>query len=218
MNHSYQQPSLLDESDQGGDKLTIALRKLSERLERFHVGADVGLEIYGPTEAEGHQDNEQEQPRWPRMRRHSVYPGAIAPSGEWRWQRAPDYESDETESLDSQGADEAERAPPGDDIQDWWREMLDPDVTRQLLLASARAAASMPRLLWMDCGMNPPGRGPSLHVSYKSNNFDGAAGEAPNLCIETSPVYQLDEEVMQLWREAARVNGVGELEVKTNEG
>lgn len=46
MNHSHRPPSILDETDQHGDKLSIALRKLSQRLHTFELIADVGPEIF----------------------------------------------------------------------------------------------------------------------------------------------------------------------------
>lgn len=213
LNHSYQPPSLLDETDQHGDKLTIALRKLSERLVTFDLIADVGQEIFGPPEIKRQNDNDQ--PQWPHIRRHNITPGPMAPSGKWRYQRPADYEDDDGDegSLDSQRAEEASLAAPGDDREDPFREELDADAVRQLLLAGARAAASMPRLIFMSLTLNPPVGGRILSVDYTGRKSRGAAGVAPELRVESHPVYHPGEEVLQLWMEVARVNAGGELEV-----
>lgn len=216
LNHSYQPPSVLDETDQDGDKLSVALRKLSHRLGSFTLLADVGPEIFWPSETERREDTAQ--PRWPTMRKYSITPGPIDPSGEWRYRRAPDYSDtdDDEGSMDSMLAYEASIAAPGDDWEDPFREELDGDAVGQLLLAAARAAACMPKLFSMSFTMNPPARGDELDFFYTARRKAGVG--VPKLCIGSHPVYHPDEEVLNLWREAARVNVGAELEVVTDNG
>ncbi|KAK7738293.1 hypothetical protein SLS63_002628 [Diaporthe eres] len=214
MNHSHRTPSILDETDQHGDKLSIALRKLSQRLHTFKLIADVGLEILWPPETEQREENDQ--PRWPSMGRYSIGLGPIAPSGEWRFQRSTDASDNEDDdddegSIDSMQAYEASIAAPGDDREDPFREELDGDAAGQLLLAAARAATCMPNLFSMSFTLSPAVRGDKLSVFYTDSTSGGAG--VVELCVESHPVYHPDEEVLRLWREAARVNVGVELEV-----
>lgn len=214
MGHSHRPPSILDETDQHGDKLSVALRKLSQRLSTFKVIADVGSEIFWPPETERREDNDQ--PRWPSMGRYSIGLGPIAPSGEWRFQRptdASDNEDDDEDegSIDSMQIYEASIAAPGDDREDPFREELDGDAAGQLLLAAARAATCMPKLFSMSFTLSPAERGGKLSVFYTDRTSGGAG--VVELCVESHPVYHPDEEVLRLWREAARVNVGAELEV-----
>ncbi|KAI7782384.1 hypothetical protein LA080_013530 [Diaporthe eres] len=169
MNHSHRPPSILDETDQHEDKLSIALRKLSQRLHTFELIADVGPEIFWPPETERREDNDQ--PRWPSMGRYSIGLGPIAPSGEWRFQRPTDASDDEDDdddegSIDSMQAYEASIAAPGDDREDPFREELDGDAAGQLLLAAARAATCMPNLFGISFTLSPAVRGDKLSVFY----------------------------------------------------
>lgn len=212
MNHSYQPPSILDESDQHGDKLSVALRKLSQRLSNFQLIADVGPEVLWPPETEGREDNKH--PWWPSMREYSIGLGPIAPSGEWRFQHptdASDDEYDDEGSIDSMQAYEASIAAPGDDREDPFHEELDQDAAAQLLLAAARAATCMPRLFSMSFTLLRPVGGNTLSVFYTKRTDGG--GALVELCVESDSVYRPDEEVLRLWREAARVNLGMELEV-----
>lgn len=214
MNHSYRPPSILDEPDQHGDKLSVALRKLSQRLSTFKLIADVGAEIFWPTGTELRE--ESDQPRWPSMGRYSIGLGPIAPSGEWRFQRPTDASDDDDDdddegSIDSIQAYEASIAAPGDDREDPFREALDGDAAGQLLLAAARAATCMPKLFSMTLTMSPDMGGGKLFVFYTAKRSGSA--RAVELCVESHPVYNPEEEVLRLWREAARVNVGVELEV-----
>lgn len=211
MNHSYQPPSVLDETDQQGDKLSVALRKLSQRLSSFTLLADVGPEIFWPPETERRED--AGQPAWPNMVKYSITPGPIDPSGEWRYVRpTDDSETDDDEgSMDSMQAYEASIAPPGDDWEDPFREELDGDAAGQLLLSASRAATCMPKLFSMSLTMNPPARGDELSVFYTARKRGGVG--VAELFVEAHPVYHPDEEVLRLWSEAARANVGAELEV-----
>ena len=79
LDHSFQTPSLLDETDpDDNDKLSLALHKLSQRLVTFTVIADVGPEILWPSK---HGDTPDDAPLWPRLHDYSIVQGPIAPSG-----------------------------------------------------------------------------------------------------------------------------------------
>ncbi|ROW02590.1 hypothetical protein VPNG_07854 [Cytospora leucostoma] len=76
--HSFQTPSIIDETDYGNDKLSLALYKLSQRLRTFELVAQVGPEILWPLQTgPDHQDGNL--PLWPNMWRYTIEPGAIAP-------------------------------------------------------------------------------------------------------------------------------------------
>lgn len=213
MNHSYQPPSILDETEQHGDKLSVALRKLSHQLSDFQLIADVGPEALWPPKTKGREENDQ--PWWPNMRQYSIAPGPIAPSGEWRFQRptdASDNEDDDEGSIDSMQAYEASIAAPGDDREDPFREELDGDAASQLLLATARAATCMPKLFSMSFTLLRPVGGNTLSVFYYTKRTSGGAA-VMELCFESDSGYHPDEEFLRLWRDAARVNLGMELEV-----
>ncbi|KAL2132758.1 hypothetical protein VTI74DRAFT_3413 [Chaetomium olivicolor] len=200
LDHSFQTPSILDEMDgDNNDRVSIALHKLSQRLTTFYlVDTVVGPEILWPLERTA---PEKKDPLWPRMRRYSINPGPIAPSGKWLFERDPDasdYESDSSDSEVSSGV------APGDEREDHFREKLDADAANALLLAAARAARRMPALWKMDIVLNPPIGGSQLVVGYTAM-ANAARGGTPlaELVVESHPVFHPDEEVVQAWREAA---------------
>jgi hypothetical protein len=102
--------------DHDNDKLSLALHKLSQRLVTFVPIADVGPEVLWPLEHP--QDDDQ---LWPRMRDYSIHPGAIAPSGQWSFQRS-DSDSDD---------DWYDGAAPGDQKENPFRYKLDPDAAHR---------------------------------------------------------------------------------------
>lgn len=201
LDHSFQTPSILDEEDgDNNDKLSLAFHKLSRHLVRFTLMADVGPEAVWPERA---QDDE---PLWPRMRNYCVFPGAIAPSGEWRVLRSdpdPDYESDDagTVVLDS-------TAPPGDEWENPFRSKLDRDAANAFLLATARAARRMPVLWNLHFKLQAPqGCEAELEFEYRAKAYH-PGGENAELEIYATPrVFHLDEEVLQVWREVAEEYG-----------
>ncbi|KAJ9134303.1 hypothetical protein NKR23_g10237 [Pleurostoma richardsiae] len=219
--HSFQTRSILDETDQDNDKLSLALHMLSQRLTTFDLIAVVGPEILWPSEPElvPHQQQGDDLPLWSRMRRYTIDPGAIAPSGKWRFRRRlDDYASDSDGGADSYfSAHRAAVTAPGDEKEDPFREELDPDAVGHLLLAAARAAGRMPALRSMFFALdsalgNGSGR---LEVSYTANRDKPPAGNdgggvavvgagTAKLHVESHPEFYPDEEVMQAWREAAR--------------
>lgn len=207
-------PSLLDETDQdNNDKLSLALYKLSHRLVRFYLSADIGPEILWPSVSIVNDSNPS--PSWPIMQQYIITPGAIAPSGKWFFVErsdASEYESDD-DDIHSWTSDM--QPGPGDEKEDSFREQLDPDAARPWLLAAARAAGQMPALLNMSFSLNPPGFGNSLDITYRvirntgrlahGGSGGGRAGTGPaKLTVQTHPVFDPDEEIMQAWREAAR--------------
>ena len=206
LDHSFQTPSILDETDGNDhDKLSLALHKLSQRLVTFSLSANVGPEVLWPLERHGTQDDD---PLWPRMRDYFVDPGAIAPSGQWRFQR-PDDESDYESESDSSDLDPL--VLPGDETEDPFRTQLSRDAVDPLLLAAARAVRRMPALRRMHFTVGPPPGAMRLQVKYMVEGGDsrggggggGGDGGAAELIVHCSPVFHPDEEVLQIWREAA---------------
>lgn len=153
------------------------------------------------------------------MQQYSIDPGAIAPSGEWRYMRRPDATEYSEEDGDSYVS---ETIPvPGDEKDDYFRDKLDQDAAMSLLLAAARAAGRMPMLHSMFFVLHPPTPGiDTLYVFYNVNRSEclarGARIGPAKLEIETYPVFVPDEEVMEAWRAAAKEHTGAEsgLEVK----
>jgi hypothetical protein len=104
LDHSFQTPSILDETDGDNDKLSLALHKISQRLISFDLIADVGPEVLWPLEQTQGND-----PLWPKMRRYSILHSAIAPSGQWRYQRS-DSDNDDDSDDDNDNDDEWDAA------------------------------------------------------------------------------------------------------------
>lgn len=146
------------------------------------------------------------------MRRYDILVGLITPSGEWRFQRPADYpEYDDEGSLDTMQRYEAEIADPGDDMEDPFREELDRDAAGQLLLAAARAAVCMPRLCGMRISFDTVAGLGGLDVDYWAKRRGSVS--LVELCVESDPAYQPEEDALRLWREAASMNAGGELKV-----
>ncbi|KAH6855908.1 hypothetical protein B0I37DRAFT_65246 [Chaetomium sp. MPI-CAGE-AT-0009] len=209
LDHSFQTPSILDETDSdnnnNNDKLSLALHKLSQRLVTFGLVADVGPEVFWPLE---HTQDDSDGPLWPRMRCYSITPGSIAPSGKWLYQRS---DSNDEWDVDSSSEPDALVAP-GDETEDSFRNKLDPDAAHALLLALARAVRRMPALWTMRFVLEPPmwdeGIG-KLEVEYMveggafGRGGRGDDGGVAELVVGCHPVFHPDEEVVQIWREAA---------------
>ena len=192
LDHSFQTPSILEETDRNNDKLSLALHKLSQRLDSFSLIADVRLEALWPGERV--QDNEDNNPLWPRMRSYFINPGAIAPSGQWRFLRSDSNDSDDEQDILSN--DTEPFAAPGDETEEHFRDNPDPDAVHALLLATARGVRRMPVLWDMRFVLEQIGEG-QLEVEYSAE-----AGEA-KLAVYSHPLFHPDEEVVRLCREAA---------------
>jgi len=191
LDHSFQTPSILDETDRDdNDKLSLALHKLSQGLASFILMADVGPEVLWPGGRA--QDND---PLWPRMRVFSINPGAITPSGQWRFLRSGSNDSDD-EEQDVLSNHTDPFTAPGDETEEHFRDYPDPDAVRALLLATARAVRRMPVLREMRFVLEQIGEG-RLEVEYSAR-----AGQA-KLDVASHPVFHPDEEVIRFYREAA---------------
>ncbi|ROV98689.1 hypothetical protein VMCG_06778 [Cytospora schulzeri] len=232
--HSYQTPSILEETDNSNDKLSLALHKLSQHLTTLTVMASVGPEIFWPPEQspepgqqqQQHQQEDDKPPLWPSMRRYIIDPGVIAPSGAWRFRRPLDEPVYSDDGADSYVSDfHANVFGPGDQVEDPFREEVDPDAVNPLLLAAARAAGRMPALLSLDFGLDA-GR---LDVWYKvnrggpsaggSSNDSGVVSGAVEVLVESHSRFYPDESVMRAWRNGARehVGAESGLEVTVND-
>ena len=205
----------MDEPDgDGNDKLSLALHKLSHRLVSFSLLADVGPEILWPSALT--VDGTKSSPPWQLMQQYSISPGAIAPSGRWLYVRrsdASEYESDDDDDSDALSWTSDMQPGPGNEKEDSFREQLDPDAAGPWLVAAARAASRMPEPRSISFKLNPPGFGFQLNVQYSvtqntahsTHGYSAGTGLIlAKLTIETHPILNPDERVMQAWREAAR--------------
>ncbi len=204
LDHFFETPTILDNSDGGNDKLSLALHKLSQRLTTFQLVADVGPEIFWPSQQQQQQQQQQHQqvqpednpPLWPTLRDYIIEPGPIAPSGEWRFLPVPP--SEDGVSVSSSDSDPPDDLPPGDERERPFRFGLDPDATDAFLLAAGRAARRMPMLRRMRFMLDPP-IGEGLWVECEGAARDGTA----ELEVNTCSGYEPDEEVRRAWTEAA---------------
>jgi hypothetical protein len=216
LDHSFQTPSILDETDRDhNDKLSLALHQLSQRLVTFKLMADVGPETLWPLALERTAPDQQDNdPLWPTMRHYGIYPGPIAPSGKWLFELDPDgsgFGSDNGSFISVEST-----VVPGDEREDPFRDKLDVDAAHAMILAMARAARRMPALRTMEFRLYPPlSRDKGLLEVVYTTEAGTARGGTPvappgggsataELLVESWPVYQPDEEVMQTWREAAQ--------------
>lgn len=194
LDHSFQTPNILDESD--GDKLSLAFHNLSQRLTCFDLKADVGPEVLWPLEQTQGND-----PLWPKMRRYSILHSAIAPSGQWRYLRSDSIDDDDDDGDPEWDAASSETDPvalPGDEKEEHFRSKLDREAVDPLLLAAARAARRMPALSHMFFSLDEPAGAGRLEVDYTVKQ--GTA----KLEFECHPLFNPDEEVLQIWRETEK--------------
>ena len=201
LDHSFQTPSL-DETDRHNDKLSLALFKLSQRLASFSLMADVGPEALWPGEC-----IQDDDPFWPRMRSYFINPGAITPSGQWRFLRSDSNDSnDSDDEQDMLSNDTDPFAAPGDEMEEHFRNNPDPKAVHALLLATARAVRRMPVLRDMRFELEQIGEG-QVEVEYSAKKA--------KLIVDSHPLFHPDEEVVRLFREAAEehAGAKSELEV-----
>ncbi|SPQ21982.1 2590eedb-3c64-45a5-97ad-ac6fab2e734d [Thermothielavioides terrestris] len=221
--HFFERPSILDEADQDGhDKLSLALHKLSQRLFEFHLTADVGPEIFWPSgSAELDDGDSPSPPYWPNMMYYGINPGAISPSGRWRFRHRTDSFGDDSDHVVESDVSDSSDVAPGDEIHRAFRQEVDPDAVRPLLLAAARAAGRMPALRHMSFVIgSPPTNAGWLRVSYttapssrRSARARLGGADAPRLVVGGRPLSHLDleKEVVEAWEEAARKHSDAEL-------
>jgi len=88
--------------------------------------------------------------------------------------------------------------PPGDEKEDCFRSKLDREAVDPLLLAAARAARRMPALFHMFFSLDEPAGAGRLEVNYTVKQ--GTA----KLEFECQPLFNPDEEVLQIWRETEK--------------
>lgn len=100
------------------------------------------------------------------MWRYRIEPGAIAPSGQWRFRRGPDDSPPDDSDNDAVSYVSEPEAAPGDEKDDRYREERDPDAIAPLLLAAARAAGRMPVLCTMFFVIHPVASEGGLEVYY----------------------------------------------------
>ncbi|KAK3308381.1 uncharacterized protein B0T15DRAFT_565571 [Chaetomium strumarium] len=185
-------------------KLRLALHKLSQRLVCFTLVAEVGREAIWPSGPA--VLNHRHVPFWPIISRYSIDPGAIAPSGEWRFRQRTGGSADSEDEIDSPDSDYS--GPPGDEILYPFREEHDLDLVGPF----------MPALRDMHFSLSPPvGTDRCLSIWYDvtdnvSPDIDCRVGmghrqlarRGAKLVFECEPVFYLDQEMIQAWREAAK--------------
>ncbi|KAK3897420.1 hypothetical protein C8A05DRAFT_39034 [Staphylotrichum tortipilum] len=176
---------------------------LSQRLVDFSVVADVGPEVLWPF-GRG-RVTQDDDPLWPRMRRYVIIQGAILPSGQWRWQ-PPDSDDDDDDELDwGSSVMDARLVVPCDETEHAFRKKVDPDAANSLLLAAVRAACRMPTLSTMSYSLDRPAAAGWLEVDYSvgGGTARSGGGGMAELDVDAHPLFQPDEEVVWIWREAA---------------
>lgn len=101
---------------------------------------------------------------------------------------------------------------PGDGMEDPFRNKLNPVAAYALLLALAQAVRRMPALWMMRFVLEPPLRDENIgqvEIEYtveggtSRRGGRGDDGGVVELVVECHPLFHLDEEVVQIWREAA---------------
>ncbi len=97
------------------------------------------------------------------MRNYRIKIGAIAPSGQWRFQRS-DSDSDDRWDVASSETDAS--VGPSDEKEGPFRDKIDPDAAHALLLAAARAVRRMWTLRIMRFVLDSPLGAYELEVDY----------------------------------------------------
>jgi hypothetical protein len=184
------------------DQLSLALHKLSQGLTHFSLNAEVGPEILWPPGS----NNTFSPPLWPSMVRYSICPGAIAPSGKWRFRRRADAsDSDEPDN----GTDSDIETDLDGGREHYFRDEPEPYEVPPLLLAAARAAGRMPALRSLAFTLNSPMNRGGVEVGYRvarggRPTLEGTMPGMAELFVESASTFLPGEEVMQAWGDAAR--------------
>ena len=132
------------------------------------------------------------------MRNYRIKIGAIAPSGQWRFQRS-DSDSDDRWDVASSETDAS--VGPSDEKEGPFRDKIDPDAAHALLLAAARAVRRMRTLRIMRFVLDSPLGAYELEVDYMVDG-GGVVGRQSWFSSAT-PIFTRTKEVVQIWREAA---------------
>jgi hypothetical protein len=188
------------------DLFSTSLRMLSQQLTSLNIYLIVfSLEFFWPLDSDLTPQN---IPHWPHLTSLSIFYIPVTPYGKWLFERDPakEVDDDRIEGRDLSLHMEDDELPPREDWNtDIFREKPSARLMNDFYLAAGRALAKMPRLREMTLVAEKYGAEHS--VAFKA--MDSTA----SLTLWSTPPFEPEATVLDVWREAVKRNTGAELEI-----
>ncbi|KIM93602.1 hypothetical protein OIDMADRAFT_137588 [Oidiodendron maius Zn] len=201
---TYSPPNIIPAGED--DALSTSLRIFSQQLTSLYLSSlVVASEFFWPLDSDLTPGN---APHWPNLTSLRIEYCAVTPYGEWLFERDPDdeIESDSDRSWDvSEFMSEPQLRAREDWATDHFRVIPNARLMNDFYLAAGHAAAKMPRLKEMALVAINPDREHTLAFTV--------ADTLASLTIRSKPIFKLEANVLDVWKEAARERTGAELAV-----
>ena len=196
-------PSIIPTDD--FDRFSTSLRIFSQQLTSLNIHLIViSSEFFWPLDSDLDPQN---TPYWPYLTSLFIFYVPVTPYGKWLLERDPAQEVDDTrEDHDWSLHMSEDELPP---YEDWnevtFREIPNARLMNDFYLAAGRAAAKMPRLRKMVLVAEKGS--PEFSLEFKA--MDSMA----SLTLFSTPRFEPETAVLDIWRGAAKKNISAELEI-----
>jgi hypothetical protein len=202
--HSFLPPNLLIGDS---DLFSIHLRTFSQQLTSIDLrgGVVISSELFWPIDSDSIP---RQRPHWPYVTSFTLNYAPVTPSGQWLFERDTDEEPLEVESPEDLSLYmEEDEIPPR---ENWklnpFRRKANERLINDFYLAAGRAVAEMPCLRAMVL---------MAEQSTIDHSLDyEATTSTASLRFWSTPLFEPEESVLKVWKEAARKNTGAELEIK----
>jgi hypothetical protein len=204
-------PNILPSSS-NQDPLSTNLRAFSQQLTDLTLAdITIGAEFFWPSAAS--QTSDSLPPHWPHLTSLIINYTPITPSGQWLFERDSNEEEEEIEWGEDPALymDEDELPAPQDQRVNPFRKKASPELMDTFYVAAGKAAGKMPvlRQMWLAAST-----GTRLSHSFQYTTTATSA----SVCWRSTPLFEPGEEVLDVWKEAARKNLEVDLEISCVEG
>ncbi|KAE9362878.1 hypothetical protein N431DRAFT_565013 [Stipitochalara longipes BDJ] len=208
---TFMPPNLLPSSS-NEDPLSSELRAFSQQLTDLRLSdMTIGPEFFWPSAAS--QTSDSLLPHWPHLTSLAISCTPITPSGQWLFERDPDEELEEFEWGEDPRLymEEDELPAPQDERGNHFRKIASPELMNAFYVAAGKAAGKMPvlRQMWLDATT-----GTKIGHSFQYT----ATATSASVCWRSTPLFEPSEEVLNVWKEAARKKLEVDLEISCVEG
>jgi hypothetical protein len=193
-------------SSSNQDPLSSNIRAFSQQLTHLTLAdITIGAEFFWPSAAS--QTSDSPSPHWPHLTSLTINYTPITPSGQWLFERDPNEEEVYFEWDDYMEEDPA----PQDERVIPFRKKASPELMNAFYVAAGKAAGKMPvlRQMWLAAST-----GTRLSHSFQYT----ATATSSSVCWRSMPLFEPSEDVLDVWKEAARKNLGVDLEISCVEG
>lgn len=202
---TYPPPNIIPAGE--NDALSTSLRIFSQQLTSLYLSSLViSSEFFWPLDSDLTPGN---APHWPNLTSLRIEYCTVTPYGEWLFERDPDEEiesdSDRSRDLSEFMMSEPQLPAREDWATDHFRVIPNARLMNDFYLAAGHAAAKMPRLKEMALVAINPDREHTLAFTV--------ADTLASLTIRSKPIFELEANVLDVWKEAARERTGTELAV-----